>query len=52
MYRDPIKEFMKDPDNRAKVFMFVTGAMILSTIAITLGALIFIIYALGFFNFF
>lgn len=43
MYRDPIQEFMKDPDNRAKAFMFVSGAMILSTIAITIGALIFII---------
>jgi hypothetical protein len=49
MHRDPIKEFMKDPDNRAKAFMFVSGAMILSTIAITIGALIFIIHLVGIF---
>jgi hypothetical protein len=46
MSRDPLNELfkdVKDPDNRAKLFLIVAGAMILSTILIVVGTIIFIL---------
>jgi hypothetical protein len=46
MSQDPLNELfkdIKDPDNRAKLFLVVAGAMILSTILIVVGTIIFIL---------
>ena len=46
MSRDPLNEFfkdVKDPDNRAKLFLLVAAAMIISTILIVVGTIIFIL---------
>ncbi len=46
MSRDPLNEFfkyIKDPDNLAKLFLLVAGAMIMSTILIVVGTIIFIL---------
>jgi prolipoprotein diacylglyceryltransferase len=45
--KDPIKEYLKDPDKRAKLFLLITGGMILSTVLIVIGTLIFILMLLG-----
>ncbi len=45
--KDPIKEYMKDPDRKAKAFLVITGAMILSTILIVIGTIVFILMLLG-----
>ena len=49
MKRDPIDQYMKDPDNKAKVFIWLTRAMIITTFMITLGVILFIIHLVGFF---
>ena len=49
MTPDPLNELfkdVKDHDNRAKLFVLVTGAMIISTILIVIGTIIFILIAL------
>ena len=46
MSQDPLNELfkdIKDPDNRAKLFLVVAGAMILSTMLIVVGTIIFIL---------
>jgi hypothetical protein len=46
MSKDPLNELfkdVKDPDNRAKLFLLFAGAMIISTILIVIGTLIFIL---------
>lgn len=46
MNQDPLNELfkdVKDPDNRAKLFLLVAGAMILSTVLLVVGSLIFIL---------
>jgi prolipoprotein diacylglyceryltransferase len=45
--KDPIKEYLKDPDKRAKLFLLIPGGMILSTVLIVIGTLIFILMLLG-----
>jgi prolipoprotein diacylglyceryltransferase len=45
--KDPIKEYLKDPDKRAKLFLLITGGMILSTVLIVIGTIIFILMLLG-----
>jgi hypothetical protein len=50
MSQDPLNELfkdIKDPDNRAKLFLVVAGAMILSTILIVVGTIIFILRLLN-----
>ena len=37
MRRNPIDEFMKDPDNKARLFVWITKAMIVVTFMITIG---------------
>jgi hypothetical protein len=49
MQRDPIDQFLKDPDNKAKLFVWLTKSMILVTFMITLGTIIFILHLLGIF---
>lgn len=44
---DPIEEFFKDPDKRAKLYLFMSAAMILTTIIIALGFIIYILILLG-----
>ena len=47
MRRNPIDQFMKDPDNKAKVFIWMTRAMIITTFMITIGVILFIIHLVG-----
>jgi prolipoprotein diacylglyceryltransferase len=47
MKRNPIDQYMKDPDNKAKVFIWMTSGMIISTIMITIGVILFILYLVG-----
>ncbi len=49
MKRNPIDQFMKDPDNKAKLFIWMTRAMIITTFLITIGVIIFIMHLVGFF---
>ncbi len=52
MSRDPLNELfkdVKDPDNRAKLFLLFAGAMIMSTILIVVGTIIFILRLLHIF---
>jgi len=44
---DPIEDLLKDPDRRAKIYLIAAGLMILSTVLITIGTIIFIISMLG-----
>jgi hypothetical protein len=37
------EEMMKDPDQRAKLYLYLAGAMILSTILIVFGTIVFIL---------
>ncbi|GAB6054993.1 hypothetical protein HYG87_03840 [Methanobacterium alkalithermotolerans] len=47
MSKDPIKEYLKDPDRRAKAFLALSAAMVLTTILIVIGTIVFILLALG-----
>ncbi len=49
MQRNPIDQFLKDPDNKAKLFVWLTKSMILVTFTITVGTIIFILHVLGLF---
>ena len=49
MKRDPIDQYMKDPDNKAKVFIWMTRGMIITTIMITIGLIFFIMHLVGLF---
>ena len=49
MKRNPIDQFMKDPDNKAKVFVWITKSMIITTFLITIGCIFFILFLLGVF---
>ena len=52
MNQDPLNELfkdVKDPDNRAKPFVLFAGAMVISTILIVIGTLIFILRLLHIF---
>ena len=49
MRRNPIDQFMKDPDNKARLFVWITYGMIITTLMITLGVILFIVHLLGVF---
>ena len=49
MRRNPIDQFMKDSDNKAKLFIWMTRAMIITTIMITIGVILFIMHLVGLF---
>lgn len=38
-----LEDIMKDPDQRAKLYLLIAAAMILSTITIVIGTIIFIL---------
>ncbi len=46
MRQDPFEDLIKDPDKRAKLFMYFTIAMIISTFMIAIGTIIFILHVL------
>ncbi|MDR3222924.1 MAG: hypothetical protein LBT66_04195 [Methanobrevibacter sp.] len=46
MKRDPFKQYFKDPDKKAKLFVSLTIAMICSTVLLTIGTIIFILILL------
>jgi hypothetical protein len=43
---DPFKQYFKDPDKRAKLYLATTIAMISTTVLITIGTIIFILHVL------
>ncbi|MDR0900782.1 MAG: hypothetical protein LBM26_03890 [Methanobrevibacter sp.] len=47
MKRDPIQQYFKDPDNKAKLFVGSTIAMIVSTALLTIGTIFFILMLVG-----
>lgn len=47
MRRNPIDQFLKDPDNKAKVFVWITYGMVGVTFLMTIGVILFILYLLG-----
>ena len=47
MKRDPLKQFAKDPDNVAKLYLLMSGASILATISIGIGTILFILILMG-----
>ena len=47
MKRNPIDQYMKDPDNKANVFIWITRAIIITTFIITIGVILFILYLVG-----
>lgn len=49
MRRNPIDQFMSDPDNKAKLFMWMTYGMVITTFLITVGFLFFILHLVGVF---
>ncbi|KZX10400.1 hypothetical protein [Methanobrevibacter curvatus] len=49
MQRDPIKQYFRDPDKKAKLFVAMQLGMIASTILITIGTIIFILKLVGVF---
>ena len=51
MNRDPIHQFLKDPDNKAKLFMGITGVMIMTTFLMVIGTIIFILILVGVIHF-
>lgn len=42
MYKDPLTELLEDPDKRAKLSVIFVGLVILSTVMIVSGMIIFI----------
>ncbi|MCF0226630.1 MAG: hypothetical protein HUK28_04865 [Methanobrevibacter sp.] len=49
MRRNPMDLWLEDPDNKAKVFMWITYAMVIVTFMITIGIILFIAYLVGIF---
>lgn len=47
--RNPIEQFLKDPDNKARVFVWMTYGMVITTFLITIGFLFFILHLVGIF---
>ena len=51
MQRDPYSQWVKDPDNKAKLFMFITAAMVMTTFLIVIGTIILILSLVGIIHF-
>ncbi|MCQ2738309.1 MAG: hypothetical protein MJ224_06845 [archaeon] len=47
MRRNPIKQSMKDPEKRAKMYLLFNGAMIAVTFLIVIGTILFILILTG-----
>jgi len=43
---DPIEEYFKDPDKRAKLFLLYAAAQIITTFLMVIGVIFLILYAL------
>ena len=51
MQRNPWDQFIKDPENKAKLFLFINVVMILTTFLIVIGTIIFILILVGIIQF-
>ena len=51
MQRDPYSQWIKNPDNKAKLFMLITGVMIATTFLLVIGTVIFILILVGIIQF-
>lgn len=49
MKRNPIDQFLKDPDNKARAFVWLTWGMVATTFMITIGVILFIAHLVGLF---
>ncbi|MDO9043862.1 MAG: hypothetical protein Q7U35_00985 [Methanobacteriaceae archaeon] len=47
MSKDPIKEYLKDPDKSAKYFLFIVVARIVVTFLMVIGVFVLILRLLG-----
>jgi len=47
MKRNPIERFLNNPDNKAKLFVWITYGMVITTFLITIGFLFFILHLVG-----
>ena len=47
MRRDAYTQFKKDPDNKVKLFMGVTAAMVITTFLVVIGTIILILSLVG-----
>ena len=47
MRRDPIHQFLRNPDNKARLFMGITGAMIITTFLVVIGTIMLILILVG-----
>ena len=51
MQRNPIDQFMKDPDHVAKVFIIIQIVQISTTAILVIGTILFILYLAGVIHF-
>ena len=49
MKRNPIDQFLNNPDNKARLFVWMTYGMVITTFLITIGFLFFILHLVGVF---
>lgn len=47
MRRNPVDQWLADPDNKARVFVWITKGMVITTFMITIGLILFILYLVG-----
>ena len=47
MSTDPFEDLIKDPDKRAKAYVYFTIAIIISTVMRAIGTIIFILHVIG-----
>ncbi len=51
MKRNPVQQYFKSPDNKAKLFLAINGVMILTTFLIVIGTILFILILVGIIHF-
>lgn len=49
MKRNVVDQWLKDPDNKARLFVWITKAMVITTFMITIGLILYIVHLVGFF---
>ncbi len=47
MKRNPIDQWLENPDNKARVFVWITKGMVITTFLITIGFILFILFLVG-----
>lgn len=47
MKRNPLDQWLDDPDNKARVFVWITKGMVITTFLITIGFILFILFLVG-----